>query len=203
LEKGGRANKPPLPRHLKPGGYLEIQDFHFYPHCDDGSLNKDSDYRLHDFFHYLKEGLAALGCEMDAILHAESDLRAAGFEHVRRKTFKCPIGVWPKLQHLAYCGDLLKSVILDGLVGLSRKPFGIGLGWTPLQIEIFLVEVRKSVADKSFHTYIPLHSVYGRKPVGKSGKSSSSGSSGSKGKSSSSSSKHGKHHHSSHQKKKR
>jgi uncharacterized membrane protein YgcG len=178
-------------RHLKPGGYFEIQEFHFYPHCDDGTLNEKSDYRLHDWLHYIKEGLAVLGSDMHAIVQAEADLLAAGFEHVRRKTFKSPIGTWPRNQQLAYCGDLMKAVLLDGLVGLSRKPLGLGLGWTPLQIEMFLVEVRKSVGDGSFHTYFPLHSVYGQKPLGKSGKSGKSSSSRLSG---SSSSAHGKHH---------
>jgi len=72
--------------------------------------------------------------------------------------------VWPKRPELAYCGDLLKTVILDGLKGLARKPFVHGLGWTTVQVEMFLVEVRRAVADATFHAYLPLHTIYARKP---------------------------------------
>lgn len=56
-----------------------------------------------------------------------------------------------------------------GLVGLSRRPFRDGLGWTPVQIEMFLMEVRKSLSEEvnglpKFHSYFPYYSFYGRKP---------------------------------------
>ncbi len=54
---------------------------------------------------------------------------------------------------------------MDGLSGLSRRPL-MALGWTQLQIEMFLVDVRKAVGDESVHAYCTLHVVHGRKPVG-------------------------------------
>ena len=92
-------------------------------------------------------------------------MAAAGFEDVHRTTHKCPLGAWPRDERLRYCGLFLRTSIMDGLRGLSRRPL-LALGWTPLQIEMFLVEVRKAVADEGVHAYCTLHVVHGRKPVG-------------------------------------
>lgn len=152
-------------RHLKPGGYLEIQEFHYHPHCDDDSLTESTPYRLTDFFVNLAAGLSTFGSDLHAILSAPALLSAAGFTPATHHVLKCPIGVWPRLPRLAYCGDLLRTVILEGLGGLARKPFVVGLGWTGMQIEMLLVEVRRAVSDKGFHTYLPFHVVYGQKPM--------------------------------------
>lgn len=123
-------------------------------------------YAFRDFMNFLDEGLRALGSELNAILVLADEMRAAGFESVKTVSHKCPIGVWPRDKRMRLCGLFLRTAIMDGLRGLSKRPFGTGLGWTQLQIEIFLVEVRKSVMDGSFHTYFPFHAVYGRKPPG-------------------------------------
>lgn len=152
-------------RHLKPGGYLEIQEFHISAHCDDDSLADPTTYRLNDFLTYLESGLAALGSDLHAILRAPHFLSAAGFSPTAHHVMKSPIGPWPREPNLSYCGDLLRSVILEGLGGMARKPLVGGLGWTGVQVEMLLVEVRRAVADKSIHAYFPYHVLYGMKPL--------------------------------------
>ena len=39
-------------------------------------------------------------------------------------------------------------------MGVAKRPMERGLGWTTAEIEIFLVEVRKSLVDSSFHSYM-------------------------------------------------
>ncbi|CAI4215471.1 unnamed protein product [Parascedosporium putredinis] len=152
-------------KHLKPGGYLEIQELHYEPQADDSTLTPETTYRLRDFFFHLSQGLLALGADLHAITHVADDLRELGFEKVTQTTLKCPIGVWPKKRELSDCGQLLKTVIIDGLKGMARKPFVHGLGWTMMQLEMFLVEVRKATADVSFHTFLPFHAIHARKPL--------------------------------------
>lgn len=151
-------------RHLKPGGYLEIQELHYSPQCDDASVTAETPYAFRDFMGYLDQGLRALGSELNSILLVPDEMSAAGFEDVQVVTHKCPIGVWPRDKRMRLCGLFLRTAIMDGLRGLSKRPFGTGLGWTQLQIEMFLLEVRKAVMDNQYHTYFPLHIVYGRKP---------------------------------------
>ncbi|KAM5346375.1 hypothetical protein ACJ41O_009380 [Fusarium nematophilum] len=155
-------------RHLKPGGYVEVQEFHYIPACDDSSC--DGPYAWRDFLRYLQDGMAALGSDIHGIQYVEEELREAGFEGVTRKNYKCPVGPWPKKPRLQECGHVLRDVVMWGLVGLSRRPFRDGLKWTLIQIEMFLVEVRKSLTEEvnglpKHHAYFPFYSIYARKPL--------------------------------------
>lgn len=152
-------------RHLRPGGYVEFQELRYEPRCDDASAGPDVPYAFRDFMGFMDAGLRALGSELNAVARLPADLRAAGFEGVRERTHKCPIGVWPRDKRLRYCGLFLRTAIMDGLRGLVRRPLGTGLGWTQLQIEVFLVDVRKAVMDADFHAYFPFHVVHARKPL--------------------------------------
>ena len=65
---------------------------------------------------------------------------------------------------------MLRDVIMCGLIGLSRRPFRDGLGWTSLQIEMFLVDVRKDLMREvnglpCFHSYFPFRSIIARRPL--------------------------------------
>ncbi|KAJ9142342.1 S-adenosyl-L-methionine-dependent methyltransferase [Pleurostoma richardsiae] len=153
-------------RHLKPGGYVEFQELHYSPKCDDATLTADTPYAFRDFMTYMDAGLRALGSELNAVADLPGEMQAAGLADVRRAALhRCPIGVWPRDRRLRCCGLFMRTAIMDGLRGLAGRPLGTGLGWTTLQIEMFLVEVRKSLMDSGFHAYFPFHVVYGRKPA--------------------------------------
>lgn len=114
--------------------------------------------------------MAALGSDLHGILRSQQELVDAGFIDVRGKSLKCPVGPWAKRPKLQECGHILRDVIMWGLNGISRRPFRDGLNWTNLQIEMFLVDVRKSILEEvnglpKFHSYYPFYSVYGRKPL--------------------------------------
>lgn len=136
--------------------------------CDDDSC--DGPYAFRDYMRFMQDGLAALGSDMHGILYVEDELAQAGFENVSRQSFKCPTGPWPKKRRLQECGFVLRDCILWGLVGLSRKPLRDGLGWTPLQIEMHLVDVRKSLSAEvnglpKYHSYYPYSCIFARKPL--------------------------------------
>lgn len=155
-------------KHLKPGGYVEVQEFQYIAACDDTSC--DGPYALRDFLRYLKDGMAALGTDLLGIRNVEDELIAAGFRGVAQTNLKCPIGPWAKKTRLQECGHVLRDVIMWGLIGLSRRPFRDGLKWTSLQIEMFLVDVRKALSEEvnglpKFHSYFPFHSLYAQKPL--------------------------------------
>ncbi|KAM0245577.1 hypothetical protein ACHAQJ_010525 [Trichoderma viride] len=154
--------------HLKPGGFVEVQEFQYAAACDDDSCNEP--YAWRDFLRYMGDGLAVLGSNLHAILNVQDELKAAGFQGIGRIDLKCPNGPWPKSRRLQECGHILRDVILWGLIGLARRPLGHGLGWTTVQIEMFLVDVRKAIiAERNglpkFHSYFPFHNIYGYKPL--------------------------------------
>jgi hypothetical protein len=111
-----------------------------------------------------------LGTDLQGITAVDKELAAAGFEDVRIKNLKCPVGPWAKKKKLQECGHVLRDVILFGLDGMARKPFRDGLNWTDIQIQMFLVEVRKAISAErnglpKFHSYYPFRSVCARKPL--------------------------------------
>lgn len=56
-------------------------------------------------------------------------------------------------------------ILMEGLPAICKRPFMNGLGWKEAQVEMFLVDVRRSLNDASVHAYFPFTVVYGRKPV--------------------------------------
>lgn len=157
-------------RHLKPGAWFEVQEFHYTAACDDNSC--DGPFAFRDFLGFLGDGMAALGSDLHGILKSENEISEAGFENIKTKTLKCPVLPWAKTGKKSVCGHMLRESILWGLKGLARRPFGEGLGWTNIQIEMFLVDVRKSMTEVDpanglprFHVYWPFHIIYGQKPM--------------------------------------
>jgi hypothetical protein len=77
---------------------------------------------------------------------------------------KLPLGVWPQDKMLKRGGRFRRVAISDGLRNICSRVFTRWLGWTVEQIEVYLVEVRKSLHDSSKHVYFPLYIVFGQKP---------------------------------------
>lgn len=147
---------------------MEVQEFQHIAACDDDSC--DGPYAWRDFTRYLRDGMAALGSDIQGIIHVERELYEAGFENITTKNYKCPVGPWAKKPRLQECGHVMRDAVMWGLVGLARRPFRDGLGWTLIQIEMFLVEVRKALMEEAnglpkYHTYFPYTNIYARKPL--------------------------------------
>ena len=151
------------PSHLKPGGYFEVQQLDYQLRCDDGSLDPAKPSALRDYIHFMEGGMAACGFDLHAVISLPAIMREVGFEDVRMRRHKCPIGTWPRDKRLRMCGMYMRTVILEGLRGLSRRPL-TALGWTATQIEMFLIDVRKSFSNQDEHAYLNYDIVYGRKP---------------------------------------
>ena len=150
------------PRATKPGGWIELQELRFQIQCDDGTMKED--YTVEKFLNLIKEALEVFGVNLFSMTNNTQYLRDAGFINVEEKVFKIPCGTWPKNKTMKMIGLYLRSVIYDGLQAISLGPLTRGLKWTTDEVELFLVEVRKSLLDASTHSYIPFHVVYGQKP---------------------------------------
>ncbi|PGH35078.1 hypothetical protein GX50_02109 [[Emmonsia] crescens] len=146
---------------LKPGGWIEIQELYYQAHCDDDSM--PDNYAFAKWLRLMKEALAKFSVDLSPIKHP-SYIRDAGFTNINEQVFKVPIGTWPKSKPLKKIGLYNRYLISDGLQGDSMKPFTKALGWTLEKMEVFNIEVRKSVDDSSIHSYLPFHVLFARKP---------------------------------------
>ncbi|KAK0725952.1 hypothetical protein B0H67DRAFT_571956 [Lasiosphaeris hirsuta] len=156
------------PSHLKPDGYVEFQELEYRPRCGD-TLLPDTPHAFRDYLSHMKVGLQIYsGTDIDAVRKLSDELKVAGFQDVQTTARKCPLGSWSgkgrDVQEMNLGGMLLKAVFLDGLTGVSRRPF-MALGWTEQQIEMFLIDVRKAIVNPEMHVYFNLHVVYGKKPL--------------------------------------
>ncbi|KAL1897757.1 hypothetical protein Cpir12675_002257 [Ceratocystis pirilliformis] len=149
--------------HLKPGGWIELQEFTNTIECDDSSYTEETTYRVRDFMQLLGQGLAAIGTDIHASNNIEQHLTAAGFTNITRHQFKVPVGRWPKDDVKSSCGEMHRESMHEGLVGLARKPLR-ALNWTNLQTEMLLVEVRQHLNDSSFHVYMVFNIICAQKP---------------------------------------
>jgi hypothetical protein len=112
-----------------------------------------------------KEALAAFGKDTTAILSVDEKLAAVGFTNITHRVFKLPVGPRPKGKEQKLIGLFWRTAILDGLQGIAMGTFGRGKKWSPEEIEVYLIGVRKALMDNSIHTYWPYHIITAQKPL--------------------------------------
>lgn len=150
------------PRHTKPGGYLEFQEIVFYTYCDDGTMTDP--YPMKGFMDNLNIGLSKLGGDNLNALKLADEMRQAGFIDVQDVALKLPLGVWPKSKEYKLAGLYFRENISEGIRNIATRAYVSGLGWSVEALEVYLVDVRKSLYDVSKHVYFPLRIITGRKP---------------------------------------
>jgi len=147
---------------LNPGGWFEIQDIKFPMEYNDDTHPKASP--VETWNDLILEATTKLGQPADWATGYKKQLIEAGFENVTEVMYKWPQNRWPKDPKLKELGMWMLENFTSGLSGLSMALFTRGLGWTKNELEVFLVEVRKSMRDTRIHGYYPIYVVYGQKP---------------------------------------
>lgn len=136
---------------LKPGGWVESQEFSYRRGTDDNSVPEDS--AITKWQDLWTEGIEMIGrkgvCNPDLI---ETQMANAGFVNITRRNFKLPLGPWCKDKTLKQAG-LYTLTLADGLHGLSVKIFTQLLGWSVDEMEVLLAQCRKELKRKDIHAY--------------------------------------------------
>lgn len=138
-------------RYLKPGGWMESQEYMSTVYCDDGTMSKD--YVFAEWTQTQDEAAMALGKPMRIANKLKRWYEQAGFVDVHEEVYKLPINSWPKDPQFKMLGRFEESNLLDGLQAFSLQPFEKGLNWTKDEIEVYLVSVRKALSDRNVHAY--------------------------------------------------
>ncbi|KAK2827791.1 hypothetical protein FQN49_007339 [Arthroderma sp. PD_2] len=157
--------------YIKPGGYLECHEWDISCHCDDDTLpaprgDFKGSYAFQNWLQYCRLSTSRLARPVFVAQQISSWMRDAGYVDIQERVTKVPLNPWPKDPHLKRLGAWSERNWLDGIAAFSYAPFGPrGLGWTQDEIEVFLVDVRKSIQDRKVHVYQNFHVVTGRKPL--------------------------------------
>ncbi|KAH7152756.1 S-adenosyl-L-methionine-dependent methyltransferase [Dactylonectria macrodidyma] len=147
---------------LEPGGYVEIQEPDLAWKSDDGSLAPDS--ALLQCAQLLQQASEKFGRAYQDIPSLVNIMKEIGFVDVVIETFKWPNNPWPKDKRLTELGAWVFENFSGGLEGITLAPLTRAHGWSPHTVRIFLVDVRKALGDKNIHAYMPIYSIYGRRP---------------------------------------
>ncbi|KAL1847931.1 hypothetical protein Plec18170_008344 [Paecilomyces lecythidis] len=157
--------------HLKPGGYLECHEVDPKPLCDDGTMPPEnpeghSEYAFHDWFDYNERSsrLSDPPRQFRIAHRLARWMRETGFVDVQERIDKIPLNPWPADPEQRKIGTWWEANWLDALSAWSYKPF-LALGWSKPEIEVFLVDVRRSIQNTNVHGYNNFYVVTGRKPL--------------------------------------
>ncbi|KAL8416971.1 hypothetical protein RB596_007192 [Gaeumannomyces avenae] len=150
--------------HIRPGGWIEIQEFTHYPCSSNNTMLQDNP--LAQFFLLLDRGLGMMGIDfLQPPRQLADKARDCGFVNVTEKVLQVPIGTWPRNKTLKTIGLYWRSNLFNGLQAIAMGPLTRGCGWTAAQVEVFLVEVRRAIMDNSCQFYMPFHIICAQKPA--------------------------------------
>lgn len=142
-------------RAVKPGGWIENQEFDLMAFADDDTLPSDSD--IVKWCKYMNEGGLIGGFKL-RITSAEikAAMEEAGFTDITVIDLKLPIGMWAKDPTLKEAGKFALVAMLDGLQGLSLAIFTRYLKWEVEEVEVLLARVRNEWKLRRVHSYWPM-----------------------------------------------
>jgi SAM-dependent methyltransferase len=138
--------------HLKPGGWVELQELRMPCRCDDGTAPRESP--LINWSHIIVDSLATTGIDPVASDKFEQQLAEQGFVNIKAETIKWAIGSWPKGKREKEIGRWTAVNTLSGIQGISLAVLTRQLRWSPEAVELLLMDVRKQIMDRNSHAYI-------------------------------------------------
>lgn len=138
---------------LKPGGWVELQDFAFPVRSDDGTMVGTAFQRLNE---NLVKGLQMLGRDGGWAAKYKEFMEQAGFVNVTEKLYKWPQNPWPKNEQLKRIGHWNMVNTIDGLHGFSARLCTKVLGMDVDEFELLLAQSRVDIRNPKIHAYWPM-----------------------------------------------
>ncbi|KAH0538584.1 hypothetical protein FGG08_004834 [Glutinoglossum americanum] len=150
-------------RHLKPGGWFEQLEMSVTIQSDDDTISEDHVFsRWGRIFVAIGEKLGKTFRILDL---SRGYVTNAGFVDVVEERFKMPIGPWssdPKYREIGRWNQLHCE---EGIEGWAMALLTRVEGWSYLEVQVLLAEMRTALRDRKMHSYITVSVVYGKKPL--------------------------------------
>ncbi|EFQ32000.1 methyltransferase domain-containing protein [Colletotrichum graminicola M1.001] len=142
---------------LEPGGWIELSDILLDLQSDDGTVGPDC--AAQTWAKHMLEAAAIWKRPLDSCKFYKEQLAEAGFVNITEKIYKWPTNPWPRDPKFKELGMWTYEDLGQGLSGLSLALFTRALGWSKEQLEVFLVDVRKDMKDRSIHGWWPIFDI--------------------------------------------
>ncbi|KAI8712406.1 hypothetical protein NCS52_01338700 [Fusarium sp. LHS14.1] len=150
---------------LKPGGWFQ----HIEP--DLQMLSQNSDVVVDDkhIFSRWAQVFNEVGQKMGRTFDftdrkQEKMAKAGGFSSITYQAHKIPVGRWPKDKKKKELGSFVGLSFSQALDGFVKMPLCEILGWSPEEMQLFGVEMRKVLMDPKTQATGCVFSMYGQKP---------------------------------------
>lgn len=147
---------------IKPGGWMEWQEFHGWMQCDDGTMAQDD--ALNMYYKMADEAFFKLGFDIHRAARLGDDLRDAGFVNVQCVVKKVPVGVWARDKNLRLIGWYLRLAIQDFLPVIANRPL-VALGLNEVERQVWRAAASKALENGNVHRYWNFYFWYGQKPI--------------------------------------
>ena len=138
---------------LKPGGYIEWQDFLSRFRSVDDSLTGSALKRLDQLYY---DGGQKLGRDMDVTPKIAGMMRKVGFVDVVEERYALPGNPWPKGKEAKTLGLWQMNNFSEGLQAITMTVLTKGLGMSVPEVELLLMEVRNDIKNTNIHFYLPV-----------------------------------------------
>jgi len=146
---------------LKPGGFLELQEFGLVVSAD-GTLTSDT--ALGQAMDIMIEGAKLAGRPFIDPWKLRPWLEEAGFVDIVEERFFWPTNSWPKDAHLKELGAWSNINLREGMEGFILAYATRMLGWDPKEVAVLAAKARNDVNNRAIHGFDPVVFIYGRKP---------------------------------------
>ncbi|KAL1982369.1 hypothetical protein VTN96DRAFT_1400 [Rasamsonia emersonii] len=150
-------------QNLKPGGWIEFQDFEALPYSEDDSVTPDN--HLIKMLRYLGEACDKVGRTLNPGPFLKGWVEQAGFTRINEQIFKLPIGAWPKDRRLKELGSFMAVSFIEGVEAFTLTPFIDVLGWSKDEVMEFNAKVRQDVTRREAHPIYNYYVVTAQKPI--------------------------------------
>ncbi|OBT88941.1 hypothetical protein VE02_02845 [Pseudogymnoascus sp. 03VT05] len=148
---------------LKPGGWVEAQEFSVSMGYEDDSLPPNS--MIKKWHEEANRTFTAAGCDLrfeGEIL--KQQMINAGFVNCVVQEYRWPMGPWHEDKRLRDSGAFAMMSMLTDMEAISLASMTRYGGWKMDELKVFLRAVKKEWRMKSIKAYWPLYVVYGQKP---------------------------------------
>ncbi|KAH0846300.1 putative methyltransferase [Fonsecaea pedrosoi] len=136
---------------LKPGGWVEFQEWDTHIYSKDDSLAEDA--ALFKFHHYTCGRRTAAGYDSQPGPKVEGWLRDAGFINVQAVKLPIPLGIWPKdnkYKQVGICNYLQFQAGMEG-IALGCLARTAGDPWSIEEVQVLLAETRRDMKNPKIH----------------------------------------------------
>ncbi|KAL1971475.1 hypothetical protein VTN31DRAFT_2096 [Thermomyces dupontii] len=147
---------------VKPGGWVEFQDWDGYPISDDGSIDGTG---LRRYYDEVYSAFEKAGYEVRPGPKLEQWFKDAGFVNIHVEKFVIPYGVWPKDPHLKKVGAWNQAQAeANGFEGFAMAALTRYKNWSKEEVMILASQARADGRNRNIHMMFNFFVVYGQRP---------------------------------------